>query len=59
MTNTVLYVESKKYNKLLNVTTTTKRNRLADTENELVVTSGKGGSCNIGVGGLSGTNNYV
>ena len=51
MTNTVLYVESKKYNKLLNVTTKTNRHRLADTENELVVTSGKGGSCNIGVEG--------
>ena len=33
-----LYVESKKYNKLVN---TTKKRRLTDTENKLMVTSGK------------------
>ena len=40
-TNTVcyhLYVESKKYNKLVNVT---KKNRLTDTENRLVVAKGE------------------
>ena len=41
-TNTVwyhLYVESKKYNKLVNIT---KRSRPTDIENKLVVTSGEG-----------------
>ena len=33
-----LYVESKKYNKLVNIT---KRSRLTDIENKLVVTSGE------------------
>ena len=52
-TNTVcyhLYVESKKYNKLVNVT---KKNKLTDTENKLVVTGRKReeGRGNIGVGG--------
>ena len=34
-----LYMESKKYNKLVNIT---KRSRLTDIENKLVVTSGGG-----------------
>ena len=44
-----LIVESKKYNKLVNIT---KRNRLTDTENKLVVTCGDRDeeSGNIGVG---------
>ena len=44
----VLYAESKKYNKLVNIT---KKNRLKDIENKLVVTSGKreGGRDTIGV----------
>ena len=33
-------MDSKKYNKQVNITTT-KRNRLTDTENKLVVTSGE------------------
>ena len=45
-----LYVESKKYNKLVN--TTQKKGRLTDVENKLVVTSGEreGRRGNIGVG---------
>ena len=41
-------MESKKYNKLLNIT---KRNRLTDIENKLVVTTGEreGGRSKIGV----------
>ena len=34
-------MESKKYNKLVNITTTTKKSRLINTENKLVVTSRK------------------
>ena len=42
-------MESKKYNKPVNIT---KRNRLTDIENKLVVTSGEreGGRAKIGVG---------
>ena len=45
-----LYVETKKYNKLLNIT---KGNRLRDIENQLVITSRQReeGRSNIGVGG--------
>ena len=40
-----LYVESKKYNELVNIT-----NRLTDTESKQVVTSGGGGRGKTGVG---------
>ena len=44
-----LYVESKKYNKLVNIK---KRSRLTDIENKLMITSGEreGGRGNIGIG---------
>ena len=46
-------MESKKYNKLVNIT---KEKQLTDIENKLVVTSGEreGGKGNIGVWGLRG-----
>ena len=48
-----LYLESKKYNKLVNITTT-KKSRFIDIENKLVVTNGEreggGGRGKAGVG---------
>ena len=53
----VLYVESKKYNKLVNYNKT--RNRLTDTENKLVVSSGEKEWGDYEVRGLRGINYYV
>ena len=58
-TNTVwyhLYVESKKYNKLVNIT---KRSRPTDIENKLVVTSGWGGVGQYRGGTVGDTNYWV
>ena len=50
-------MESKKYNKLVNIT----RSRLTDTENKLMVTSREreGGRRNIGMGRVGGTDHCV
>ena len=42
-----LYVESKKYNKLMNITTK-KRSRLTDTENKLAVITGEEKQLGVG-----------
>ena len=44
-----LYVESKTHNKLVNITT--KKSRLIDTKNKIVVTSGRAHNRGWGVGG--------